>query len=807
MTKINYRFDPSDSLVPQPGRPIRSEVVQENFQVLANAGSLYAFDTVADVVTVTRLGSTVTVTTERDHEFLVADTIIIAGADGATTDYNGEFAVDGVLSATIFTYDIGGPTPPSPATGTITARRKNRVGVTAGNYQTDGTTNQNFVGGFSPELDTSQDGGANAPTFSTDQLAAVLEITGGGGMSWNVGAWALFPTPPMPPAFTALRVPIVTVVVTADGTEITSTDMTDVRPLLNLGGGGGGGGITWSTPVDDDIIPDSDNTYDLGSGGAKFKDGFFAGKLTVDGGIDPIFLQLNPVAAGSVPDNSFFIDTDDGDKLKFKDAVSTVFSINDSTTLSEYDFTSTNVGATEEQDILTATIGNEVEKGYIGKVVLGDDLTLGAGEVQVDIYNDTGRTELRFSRVFDLSQDLVDVIPVYFESDNDSGNNGVMYVDVTNNTGSSSDFSVNITVTSILPAAIPLSASGGVAGPVDAGDGITYNVPSTRFDLDLSTNSGLSLIGDSGDRTLEVTAGAGIAVTTSVAVDSSVIRDTGDQDIAGKKRFTDSTFGLTPDGSAGPPTGASIAGDFHLDVNFNLFQCISSGTPGTWQFYGNSFEQGIDLGIAAGADNATYTDVVASGSTLTVILSTGISINADANRRGTFTKFNVWGAAATMDTDPDTITTGNLDQGFRVQCFPNETRLGREQLWSISGQIRKTDITGAVTTLQNTFPVDTVNTSAADDLARTRALGTSAEEYVRITARRTGTPEYDGDENALNVYAADDPFMLVTEFVELPWINNSSIMANRDKIYLEFKNDGATDIIFGFQFDLESRGG
>ena len=120
MTKINYRFDPSDTLVPQPGRPIRSEVVQENFQVLANAASLFVFDTVADVDVdtdtgdnlMTRSGTTVTVVTDRDHEFLAADTIVVSGADGATTAYNGEFIVASVPDTVTFTYDTGGPTPP-----------------------------------------------------------------------------------------------------------------------------------------------------------------------------------------------------------------------------------------------------------------------------------------------------------------------------------------------------------------------------------------------------------------------------------------------------------------------------------------------------------------------------------------------------------------------------------------------------------------------------------------------------------------------------------------------------------------------
>jgi hypothetical protein len=44
--------------------------------------------------------------------------------------------------------------------------------------------------------------------------------------------------------------------------------------------------------VGGDILPQTDNTSDLGSSSFKFKDGYFAGKLTVDGLIDPSGLLL-----------------------------------------------------------------------------------------------------------------------------------------------------------------------------------------------------------------------------------------------------------------------------------------------------------------------------------------------------------------------------------------------------------------------------------------------------------------------------------------------------------------------------------
>lgn len=74
-----------------------------------------------------------------------------------------------------------------------------------------------------------------------------------------------------------------------------------------------GGGDAWGDPVDTNIIPDSDNTRDLGSALIKFRDGYFAGKLTVDGVIDPTGLELtpqasDPLAAGQA---GIYIDTSD----------------------------------------------------------------------------------------------------------------------------------------------------------------------------------------------------------------------------------------------------------------------------------------------------------------------------------------------------------------------------------------------------------------------------------------------------------------------------------------------------------------
>lgn len=102
----------------------------------------------------------------------------------------------------------------------------------------------------------------------------------------------------------------------------------DVAPA----GGGGGGGDFWFDPVDSDLEPDIDGAYDLGKtkrfrnlnlagDGSVDGDFYIGGKLNVSGGIDPIYLQLNPVnpTIETIPENSFFVDSTAGNSLKFKD--------------------------------------------------------------------------------------------------------------------------------------------------------------------------------------------------------------------------------------------------------------------------------------------------------------------------------------------------------------------------------------------------------------------------------------------------------------------------------------------------------
>jgi hypothetical protein len=71
------------------------------------------------VTSITRSGSTATLTASSVHGFSTGQTIVVAGAN--ESEYNGTFVCT-VTSTTVLTYTVSG-TPATPATGTITVKR------------------------------------------------------------------------------------------------------------------------------------------------------------------------------------------------------------------------------------------------------------------------------------------------------------------------------------------------------------------------------------------------------------------------------------------------------------------------------------------------------------------------------------------------------------------------------------------------------------------------------------------------------------------------------------------------------------
>lgn len=414
--------------------------------------------------------------------------------------------------------------------------------------------------------------------------------------------------------------------------------------------------------------------------------------------------------------------------------------------------------------------------------------SVGAGSLEIELFEDVGMTRRVYARVMDLAEPTPDDIPAYYESDHASGR---LYLRLTNLTG------VNITIVSltfksmavipVTPAAPPGAGSGINAGV--AGDGIGYDAINARLDVDLASDGGLEFgAGAPGDRELKIklAPSSGLALSGDGLAASGLVATTGAQTIAGVKTFSASAIALTPAASPGPPAaGTWAAGSFYLDSASVLWFCSTGGTPGTW----------IVFSTAAQEFGPTYTATVAAGAAVDVELAT-------LGRKGRIEKLWVWGCAPAY-------AAATRDLAFRITIHPTSLYTGRDMIGMFAGQIRTTLVASAVLANEVVIPVQDVDTVNLDDLARLRQLAGPLEEFARVTVRTTGSPPtITVDENIDNALAEDDLVMYVTEFTALPWWNADADPNEAFKLFLRLHNDGPTDdVIFGFMARVESIGG
>lgn len=455
------------------------------------------------------------------------------------------------------------------------------------------------------------------------------------------------------------------------------------------------------------------------------------------------------------------------------------------TTISEYDAVGMSIADGVSYSTTLSAAGTAAIKGFIAKVELTTVLV--SGRVIVQLFNDVAMADRFYHMVFDLSGTTTDTIPAFFEVDNAVGN---IYITITNNTGSLSLFDISIKTCGVLvvePPPPPGTGSGISSGV--AGDGLSYNPTRSELEVTLGVNPGLALTGVAGDRTLGVKPSAGGGLTTTVngvECDTTVVRTTGNQSVAGKKIFTDSTFGAAPAATPGPPiAGAWSTGAFYLDSNQDMWFCSAAGSPGTWIFWGWKISHPA----------VAYTGAIVAGTSADVAI-------ASTGRRGIIRKLNAW-------VTQSAYTAADYDVPFRIACYPDENYYGRDQIWSVVGSGRVTYATAIAAGGTATIEVNTVNVAEPDDLIRLYEVAGPTQEFGRITVRNTTPPvSFTLDENLVNAVAINDLMMAVTEFVELPWWNVSAVPANYQKIYLRFSNDHPTaSILVGYDIYIESIGG
>lgn len=497
---------------------------------------------------------------------------------------------------------------------------------------------------------------------------------------------------------------------------------------------------------------------------------------------------LPAFSAGSDEGRVIYVTT--GDDLGYwfgaEDGSASFSKLNFGTTVVEYDLPSQAVanGVTHQASVDASTVAALI--GILLQVELSANLA--SGLVRVELFEDSGRTRKFYSNVFDLSNLSVDHISAGF---NLANADGILYVDVTNLTGSDGVFTLNVQTAGVLTVQTPPppgDGSGVNAGV--AGDGISYDSINAQLQLDLDTNPGLQLVGSAGDRKLSVRPSAGGGLTTTsngLEADSTILRTTGAQTAAGNKSFTNGVA-IVPAGSSGPPVAGTYArGTFYVDQDDDVWYCTVGGTPGTWIFWGWKIVK-----VGGETDGSSYTGTVTAGSTEDLVVQL-------KGRRGLLRRMLIWGS------DP-AFGVSDIDAPFRLSAYVDENYEGRDQIWSVIGQVRKTNITGAVAA-SPLVPVTTVNIAEVGDLLRLRTAATD-EEYGRIITRSTAPVRFTLDEDAVEVYANNDVAMYVAEFGDLSWFNTSAVPANQQKLYLRFHNDHASQsLVFGYELWIESVGG
>lgn len=442
-------------------------------------------------------------------------------------------------------------------------------------------------------------------------------------------------------------------------------------------------------------------------------------------------------------------------------------------------------GSTTQFD-LAASTGAPATQGYTHKVEI-TATTLTSGQCRVEMYEDVARS-IKFNEIyFDFNSLTADRLAIGYDLNNVDG---TLYVDVTNLSGSAGDIEVTITTAAVIPVTTPPppgDGSGVNAGV--AGEGIDYDAVNGRLDVSVTANKGLELTGVVGSKTIggKFAPGGGIADSGSgMELDSAVavVLGTDQNDITSRKAF--SQFGLVPAGATGAPVaGTHNAGEFHLDDQNDLYFCTTTGTPGTWIFWGWKEE----------TTTVTTSLSVAAGATATAEIAT-------AGRRGFIRKLIVWGSESAAAAAVDLAAIP-----FRVVCHPNENREGREQLWSVGGTVRKSYFSAGEAVGQNVLSVNDVDIINLDDLIRVRNTDPD-EEFQRVISRDTGAGTITVDETLVNAMATNDHVMFCTELIDLPWRNNSGTPSETNKIFLEFKNDHDTQgLVFGYQAIWENVGG
>jgi len=162
------------------------------------ANPAVAADVVANIASISRASSVVTVATQTPHNLLNGDQVTIAGTTGGSVSFNGAFAAASIADSTHFTFSQAGPNE-SGTNNTGTAAPVGNIAPGVHQFAVIFQTRQGYLTQPSPAMSWTAAGGrrvqvSGIPVGPSNLVARILCFTGAGGDSfYYVGAGASLP--------------------------------------------------------------------------------------------------------------------------------------------------------------------------------------------------------------------------------------------------------------------------------------------------------------------------------------------------------------------------------------------------------------------------------------------------------------------------------------------------------------------------------------------------------------------------------------------------------------------------------------
>jgi hypothetical protein len=425
------------------------------------------------------------------------------------------------------------------------------------------------------------------------------------------------------------------------------------------------------------IIPVTSNDIDLGSATYKFKDGYFAGDLTVDGDItlggnitigdantDSITVNAD-VDSSLVPnvDNSY----DLGSATKewrnlYVDGTANIDSlIADTADINGGTIDNATIGATTASSGAFTTITASSTLGVTGNTTIGGTLGVTGNQTNTGNLTVNGNTTLG-NAATDTVTITADVASNVIPSTDDTYNlgavgsewkdlyiDGVAYIDNLTIGASTGITSVDTDLSSVSALDDTLASAKAIKTYVDA--------QVTAQDLDFQGDTGGALNIDLDSEVLTVAGGTGIDTsgsgnTLTVAIDSTVATLTGTQTLTNKTLTTPDINGGTVDGSIiGGTTPAAITGTTVTATSF--VGPLTGNVTGTVSSLSNH-----DTGDLAEGTNLYYTQAR---------FDTAFSAKSTTNlTEGTNLYYTTARANTDFDTRLATKSTTDLTEGTNL---------------------------------------------------------------------------------------------------------------------------------------------